>query len=58
LTCENAPQKLSILVVVYPVEACKQGVRWGLLIGLGLMFSSIQTINTAGLCRSGQAGGA
>src|ERR1700678_2496394 len=54
LTCGNAPQKLLILVVIYPVEACRQGVRWGPLVGLGPMFSSIQAINMAGLCRSGQ----
>ena len=37
-----------------PGRAWRQGARWVPLSGLGLMFSSVQAMNTAGLCRSGR----
>ena len=38
-----------------PGRACRQGYPLGYrCCGLGLMFASIQAMNTAGLCHSGQ----
>lgn len=48
--------KFLILVVIYSVERVgKASVGEYRCSGLGLMFSSIQAMNTAGLCHSGQA---
>jgi len=54
LTCGNISRKLLILVVIYLVERVDKASSGYRCSGLGLMFSSIQAMNTAGLCHSGQ----
>src|SRR5271165_2109309 len=54
LTCGNTPRKLLILSFIYSVERVDKASAGYRCAGVGLMFSSIQAMNTTGLCCSGQ----